>query len=113
MVKSQADMFVPSWNELTLARARRSVSCTRSSARSTLPLSEIANPRKFGTAASMASRTDGRSGLARSFVVRIFESLVVALGREGDAAFILMDDLWSRLRTCEAAVAAAPRPRRA
>jgi hypothetical protein len=34
-------------------------SCTRSSARSTLPLSEIANARKLGTAASMASRTDG------------------------------------------------------
>jgi hypothetical protein len=27
--------------------------------RSTLPLSEIANARKLGTAASMASRTDG------------------------------------------------------
>jgi hypothetical protein len=27
MVISQADMFVPGWNELMLAMARRSVSC--------------------------------------------------------------------------------------
>src|SRR5437763_797610 len=42
-----------------LASARRSVSCTRSSARSTLPHSEIAKARRLGTAARMASRTDG------------------------------------------------------
>src|ERR1700730_17520548 len=59
MVSSQAHMFVPGWNELMLPMARRSVSCTRSSARSTLPQSEIANARKLGTAASMASRTSG------------------------------------------------------
>src|SRR5437762_7079402 len=53
MVISQADMFVPGWNELMLAMARTSVSCTRSCARSTLPLSEIANARRLGTAASM------------------------------------------------------------
>ena len=34
---------------------------------------------------------------ARSFVVRIVESLVVAPGRDGDAAIIFMDDLRSRL----------------
>src|SRR5215510_7738142 len=43
-----------------LAMARSNVSCTRSSARSTLPQSEMANARKLGTAASIASRTDGR-----------------------------------------------------
>jgi hypothetical protein len=46
MANSQADMFVAGWNELMLAMARRSVSCTRSSARSTLPLSEIAGPER-------------------------------------------------------------------
>ena len=52
-------MLVPGWNELMLASARSSVSCTRSSARSTLPLSEMANARRLGTAARIASRTDG------------------------------------------------------
>ena len=37
---SQADMCDPGWTELMLVMARRSVSCMRSSARSTLPLSE-------------------------------------------------------------------------
>src|SRR6476646_8577918 len=100
MVISQADMFVPGWNELMLAMARRSVSCTRSSARSTLPLSEIANARKLGTAASMTSRTDGCWGIARSFVVRIVAVLIVALGRERDAAIVVRDDLWFRVGTC-------------
>jgi len=54
MVKSHAIMFVPGWNESMLAVARRSVSCTRPSARSALPLSDIANARKVGTAASSA-----------------------------------------------------------
>src|SRR5947209_17178478 len=97
MVISQADMCDPGWNELMLAMARRSVSCTRSSARSTLPLSEIANARKLGTAASMASRTAGEASSARSFVVRIVESPVVAPGRDSDAAIIFMDDLRSRV----------------
>jgi hypothetical protein len=44
-----------------------------------LPLSEIANARKLGTAASMASSTAGEASSARSLVVRIVESLVVAL----------------------------------
>jgi hypothetical protein len=60
-----------------------------------LPLSEIANARKLGTAASMASCTDGSSGMARSFVVRIVEGLAVAPGRDDDAAIIFMSDLWS------------------
>jgi len=30
-------------------------------------------------------------------VVRVVESLVVARGRDSDAAIIVMDDLWSRL----------------
>ncbi len=54
-----ADRFVPGSNESIFVMARSKVSCTRSSARSTLRLSEIANARKLGTAASMASRTDG------------------------------------------------------
>jgi hypothetical protein len=95
--ESQADMCDPGWNELMLAMARKSVSCTRSSARSTLPLSEIANARKPGTAASMASRTAGEASSARSLVVRVVESLVGAPGRDSDAAIIFMDDLWPRL----------------
>ena len=59
MVKSHAAMFVPGVNELMLAMARITVSCTRSSARSALPLNDIANARKFGMAASMTSCTDG------------------------------------------------------
>src|ERR1700738_2268668 len=59
IVKSQADMFVPGSNELIFAIARSSVSCTRSSARSTLPHSDIANARKLGTTPSIASRSDG------------------------------------------------------
>jgi hypothetical protein len=109
MVKSHADMFIPAWNESILAMARSNVSCTRSSARSTLPLSEIANARKLGMAASMASRTDSRSGSARFFVVRIVASLIVALGRERDAAIIFTDDLWSRVETCEGAAVATLR----
>ena len=53
MVNSQADMLVPGWNESMLAIARISVSCTRSSARSTLPDNEIANARRLGTAANI------------------------------------------------------------
>ena len=53
------DSFQPGSNVSMFAIARRSVSCTRSSARSTLPLSEIAKARKLGTAESIASRTSG------------------------------------------------------
>src|SRR5579871_494652 len=61
MVNSHTGMFVPGSNELMLAVARRSVSCTRSSARSRLPHNDIANARKLGTTASMASRSGGCS----------------------------------------------------
>ena len=83
--ESQADMCDPGWNELMLAMARK------------VPLSEIANTRKPGTAASMASRTAGEASSARSFVIRIVENLVVAPGRDSDAAIVFMDDLRSRL----------------
>jgi hypothetical protein len=64
--------------------------------RSNLQLSEIANARRCGTAASMASRTAGdtasrtagEASSVRSFVVRIVERVVVALGRDTDAATI-------------------------
>src|SRR5215472_16818861 len=59
MVNSQADMLVPGSNELRLAQARSNVSCTKSSARSTLPHNEIAKARRLGTARSIASLTDG------------------------------------------------------
>src|SRR5436190_11475012 len=42
-----------------LASARSSVSCTKSSARSTLPLSEMAKARRLGTAARICSRRAG------------------------------------------------------
>src|ERR687883_529244 len=61
IVNSHADMLVPRSKESMFASARSKVSCTRSSARSTLPLSEMANARRFGTAARTASRTDGSS----------------------------------------------------
>ena len=49
-----------------LAIARNSVSCTRSSARSALPLSDIAKARKFGTAAKMSSRRQSVRGISQS-----------------------------------------------
>src|SRR5580693_2095035 len=52
-------MLVPGSNESMLAMARSNVSCTRSSARSILPHSDIANARKLGTTPSIASRSDG------------------------------------------------------
>jgi hypothetical protein len=63
---------------------------------SNLQLSEIANARRCGTAASVASRTAGdtasrtagEASSVRSFVVRIVERVVVALGRDTDAATI-------------------------
>jgi hypothetical protein len=45
----------------------------------------------------MASRTAGEASSARSFVIRIVENLVVAPGRDSDAAIVFMDDLRSRL----------------
>jgi hypothetical protein len=87
----------PGWNELMLGMARRSVSCTRSSARSMLLLNEIANARKLGTAASMAPSTVGEASSARSVVVRFVESQVVVPRRDSDAAIIFINDLRSRL----------------
>src|SRR3981189_3870725 len=52
-------MLVPGSKELRFAQARRRVSCTRSSARSTLPDSEIAKALRLGTAPSIASLTEG------------------------------------------------------
>src|SRR4051812_11125479 len=57
MVNSHADMLVPGSKESRFAQARSSASCTRSSARSTLPQSEMAKARSEGTAASITSRT--------------------------------------------------------
>jgi hypothetical protein len=34
-------------------------------------------------------------------VVRVVASLIVALGRERDAAIIFIDDLWFRVEACE------------
>src|SRR5215468_11105867 len=50
-------MLVPGSNDSKWDHARRSVSCTRSFARSTSPHSETANALRLGTAASMAPRT--------------------------------------------------------
>src|SRR5271155_3191925 len=69
MVNSHADMLVPGSKESRLAQARNSASCTRSSARSTFPHSEIANARNEGTAASIASRTDLFGGAIRPLIL--------------------------------------------
>src|SRR5262245_47208904 len=50
-------MLVPGSNDSRCDHARRSVSCTRSFARSTSPHSDTANSLRLGTAASMAPRT--------------------------------------------------------
>src|SRR6266699_5135208 len=63
MVVSHASIFVPCWNWAMLAQARSNVSCTRSSARSGLRQSEIANARRRGMAASMAARSEGSSSM--------------------------------------------------
>src|ERR1700716_338355 len=81
MVNSQADMLVPGANESILLSARRSVSCTRSSARSSLPQSDMAKARNPGTAASMASRT-----LGSAFIPAVLASRLVELTQEGDEA---------------------------
>src|SRR3984893_3942935 len=79
MVNSQADMLVPGSNESMLVSARNSVSCTRSSARSILPQSDMANARKPGTAASMVSR------MPESTVIRtILGGRVVQLAQKLD-----------------------------
>ena len=69
-MNSQAVMQVPGSNFSMLARARTMVSCTRSSARSGLWASDLANARKLGSAASIASRTSGLMPLGAPFVAR-------------------------------------------
>src|SRR3981189_1162698 len=66
MVNSHAGRFEPGWNESILAIARSKVSCTRSSARSPLPESEIANARRLGTDARMSSRRESVRGISPS-----------------------------------------------
>src|ERR1700722_2101684 len=55
MVNNQALRLVPGWNFSELLHARRSDSCTRSSASETEPDREIANARKFLISASSSS----------------------------------------------------------
>jgi hypothetical protein len=59
MVKSHALRFVPRSKRSMAPQARMIVSCTRSSALSTFPHSEIANARRLGSAASIWSRIAG------------------------------------------------------
>src|SRR3984893_19228304 len=61
IVNTQAGMLVPGWNESICASARSKVSCTRSSARSILPQSEMAKARRLGTVARTWSRIAGSS----------------------------------------------------
>src|SRR5215813_13685160 len=67
-------MLVPGSKELRFANARNSASCTRSSARSTFPHSEMANARKLGTAASMTSRMFLCGLIHRALVLRVVET---------------------------------------
>src|SRR5665213_3636887 len=80
MVNSQADILVPGWKESILAIARNIVSCTRSSARSTFPHSEIAKARRLGTAARIELRTEAGLDLAAEFG-RLGVGFLVAGGR--------------------------------
>src|ERR1700753_4505316 len=76
MVNSHAGRLEPGWNESILASARSRVSCTRSSARSPLPLSEIAKARRLGTDARMSSRSSFVRGItpSRHFFRPLFPS---------------------------------------
>src|SRR5215470_5081056 len=67
-------MLVPGSNELRFANARSSASCTRSSARSTFPHSEMANARKLGTAASITSRMFLGGLIFRALIARIIQA---------------------------------------
>src|ERR1700716_357401 len=106
MVNSQADMLVPGVNESILLSARSSVSCTRSSARSILPQSDMAKARKAGTAASMLSRTLGSAFIQTVLAARLVElaqEIDKAVGRRLDQAGVigaqLPADLGLNLRT--------------
>src|ERR1700689_3703259 len=70
MVNSHAGMLVPGSNESMCANARSNVSCTKSSARSILPHSEIANARRLGTVVSTWSRMPG-SSFMRTIPLRV------------------------------------------
>src|SRR5689334_16911085 len=53
-----------------LASARSNASCTRSSARSTLPHSEMANARRPGTAARISWRTDSSMRILFALIIQ-------------------------------------------
>jgi hypothetical protein len=61
IVNSQARMLVPGWNWSIWVKARTIVSCTRSSARSLLAVSETANARSRGTVARISWRNEAVS----------------------------------------------------
>jgi hypothetical protein len=69
MVNSHVDILFPGLNESRFAPARNRVSRTRSLARSALSLSEMANARSDGTAASIKSRTALQAGGVKTFVL--------------------------------------------
>src|SRR5580704_11392216 len=83
-------MLVPGSNESRLAHARNSASWTRSSARSTLPDNEMANARRLGTAASIASRTCLRGLILGPLIVRTIEA---AQNFDKAVGHALIDDL--------------------
>src|ERR1700681_2189835 len=101
MVNNQADMFVPGSNESMLLSARSSVSCTRSSARSIFPQSDMAKARRPGTAASMVSRTPG-SAFIRTVLcgrlVQLPQKLDEAVRRGLDQAGVIGPKLLADLR---------------
>src|ERR671913_1910890 len=68
-------MLVPGWNEWMLASARRRASCTRSSARSTLPHNEIANARNPGTEPRISWRTESSMGILCPLIVEAVEQI--------------------------------------
>ena len=89
MVNSHAGMLVPGWNEWIFASARSIVSCTRSSARSTLPDSEIANARRLGIAARIWSLELGSSFIrSLPFVSRSGVELPQEVGEAVRHAFL-------------------------
>ncbi len=59
MVNSHALRFVPGWKRCWFCQARRIVSCTRSSARAELLVSESAKARSEGRAERSPSRNSG------------------------------------------------------
>src|SRR5579871_1535524 len=90
IVNNHADILVPGSNDPRFAKARSSASCTRSSARSTFPHSEMANARKLGTAANITSRTFLWRLIFRALVVRVIEA---AQDFNKASRYSLVDDL--------------------